>query len=163
MRLTRSRSSDLAPPRGERLLAWTETAGSQTVGGSRHALYLPDGIRLPWEQIEAANWDRETTQLRVTEVGTWGEEKAAHTCEITEPGRLLELIRERVTASILLQRHVPVHGKRGVRVIARRSPGRPAEMAWFFQYDDGVDPNDAEVQRLADAALSTARADVGDQ
>ena len=61
--------------------------------------------------------------LRVSEVGAWGEPRPEHRFVIDEPGRLLELVRERVTASVVLQRHVPVDGRRGVRVIARRAPG----------------------------------------
>ncbi len=45
---------------------------------------------------------------------------------IDEPGRLLELVRERVTASVVFQRHVAIDGRRGVRVIARRAPGTAA-------------------------------------
>ena len=61
----------------------------------------------------------------------WGEQRPEHAFAIDEPGRLLELVRERVTASVVLQRHVPVDGRRGVRVIARRAPAadRPTLLA----------------------------------
>ena len=59
---------------------------------------------------------------------------------------MLELVRERVTASVVLQRHVAVSGRRGLRVIARRAPRGNAPVDWFFEYDAGVDPDDAEVR-----------------
>ena len=53
-----------ARPAGERLLAWTDDRPTGAViGGTRDALYLPE--RLPWEQVEAADWDRDTSTFRV--------------------------------------------------------------------------------------------------
>ena len=81
---------DLGP--GEKLLAWTESAAGDVVGGTRDALYVPAG-RVPWEQVEAADWDKDTSVLRVSEVGTWGEPRPEHLLTIEEPGLLLELVR----------------------------------------------------------------------
>jgi hypothetical protein len=81
--------------------------------------------------------------------------------EDDEPRRLLELIRERVTASVVIQRHVPVAGTRGLRVIARRAPGRRDDLHWRTRYDEGVDPDDPDVRRLAAEALASAKGDVG--
>ena len=120
------------------------------------------GVRVPWEQVEAADWDRENEVLRVVEVGTWGEVRPEHRFEVTEPGRLLELVRERVTASLVLHRHVPISGKRGVRVIARRSPRGNQPVRWFFAYDAGVDPTDPFVDTAAQAALAAAREELGE-
>lgn len=149
---------DVGP--GERLLAWAGTSGGEVLGGTRDAVYLA-GHRLPWEQVEAADWDRESGLLRLSEVGSWGEPRREHTHTLGEPGRFLELVRERVTASIVLQRHVPVDGDSGLRVVARRAP-RGGAYAWFLHYDNGVDPTDPEVQRLGEAALTAARGEVGD-
>ncbi len=79
----------------------------------------------------------------------------------TSPGLLLELVRERVTASVVLQRHVPIDGRRGVRVIARRAPRGDQPVVWIYEYDEGVDPADPVVQRAAEEALEAARVDVG--
>lgn len=145
---------------GERLLAWAEAGDGRVVGGTRDALYLPDGVRLPWEEVEAADWDREESVLTVSEVGTWGRPRHTARLGIEEPGRLLELVRERVTASVVLQRHVPVDGTRGVRVIARRAPRGDRPLAWLYEYDEGVDPDDPLVRAAAEAALAAARAEV---
>ena len=57
---------------GETVLAWAETHDGRVIAGTRDAIYL-DGVRLPWEDVEAADWDRESDRFRVSEVGTWGE------------------------------------------------------------------------------------------
>ena len=104
--------------------------------------------------------DSET--LRVTEVGTWGQERPAYSFVLAEPALLLQLVRERVTATVVLQRHVAIRGKRGVRVIARRAPTGARELSWLFEYDEGVDPEDPFVEHAAQEALAAARDEVGD-
>jgi hypothetical protein len=151
---------------GEKVLARTEASDGSVVAGTRDALYvfsadLQEVTRLPWEQVEAADWDRDTSQLRVSEVGSWGAERIEHKLTIDEPGRLLELVRERVTASVVLQRHVAITGRRGLRVIARRAPHGDRSLAWFYEYDEGVDPADPSVRAAAEAALDAARDEVG--
>ena len=162
-----SRRPAIAVAPGERLLAWADAADGRVVGGTRDALYLTSlvegaDVRLPWEQVEAATWDDDARALTVTEVGSWGAARPEHRLALVEPGRLLQLVRERVTASVVLQRHVPVTGRHGVRVIARQAPGARGDLTWLFAYDEGIDPDDPVVRLAADEALAAARADVGD-
>lgn len=155
---------------GERLLADAAAEGAH-LGGTRDALYiarvrggamrLEETVRIPWEDIQAADWDRETGELRVSEVGTWGEPRPEHHFVIEEPGRLLEMVRERVTASVVFQRSVPVDGRRALRVIARRAPSGDQPVQWIYEFDEGVDPGDPEVRRAAAEALAAARGEVG--
>ncbi|MGZ4465047.1 MAG: hypothetical protein ACXVW1_09035 [Nocardioides sp.] len=149
---------EVAP--GERVLAWAETATGEVVAGTRDALYVA-GVRVPWEQVEAADWDRDTSVLRVSEVGSWGAVRPEHALALDEPGLLLELVRERVTASVVLQRHVPLDGRRGLRVIARRAPRGDRPVRWVYEYDEGIDPDDPAVRRAAEEALAAARDEVG--
>jgi hypothetical protein len=146
------------------MLAWARLQDGTWVAATRDAVYLPS-VRLPWEQVEAADWDRENDRLRVTEVGRWGESRVVHTLTFDDAdsgaGRLLQLVRERVTASVLLVRHVPITGRRGVRVVARRAPSGRSAVQWFYEYDDGIDPDDPFVRAAAETALSAARSDVG--
>ncbi|TNM41258.1 hypothetical protein FHP29_09700 [Nocardioides albidus] len=149
---------------GERLLAWAELRhpgdGPAVVGGTRDALYVPR--RIPWEQVAGADWDQEESVLRVVEVARFGEPSPVHVLLLDDAARLLQLIRERVTASIAVQRHVAVSGRRSVRVLARRAPGTHGELAWFVEYDDGLDPANPRVDAVVQEALATARADVGE-
>jgi hypothetical protein len=153
-----------APPvevaAGEKVLAWAASEAGP-VAGTRSALYFPDGVRIPWEQVEAADWDLDSETLRVTEVGTWGEPRPAYSLVLTEPGRLLQLVRERVTATVVIQRHVPIRGRLGVRVIARRAAAGTRELTWLFEYDEGIDPDDPFVEHAAQEALAAARGEIG--
>ncbi len=161
MRSVRRRRPDLPLAKGESVLAWAEAHDGTLVAGSRDALYL-GAVRLPWERVEAADWDRDTSVLQVAEVGTWGEQRVVHRLSLDDPRSLLQLVRERVTASIVLQRHVPVTDRRGLRVVARRSPVvGDTPVSWFFEYDADVDPDDPAVRAAASAALAQARADTG--
>ncbi len=165
--LRRTTTPDVVVGPGERVLAWCRTDDGRVLVGTRDALYVGspgpgDTVeRIPWERVEAADWDNETGVLRVSLVGSWGEERVEHALDLVEPGRLLELVRERVTASVVLQRHVPLAGRRGVRVIGRRAPRGNASIEWFYEYDEGIDPSDPTVRTAATDALVAARADVG--
>jgi hypothetical protein len=152
-------------PGGERVLAHAEARdGTWLLGTRRHLTALPpDGAatHIPWERIEDAAWDQEASRLRVTEIGSYGEQRPAYTFDLEDPANLLQLVRERVTASIVLQRWVPVRGSQGVTVIGRRSPdGGP--VVWMHAYDPGLDPSAPEVAAAADLALTEAQGEVGD-
>ena len=94
---------------------------------------------MPWEEVEDAAWDLDAERLRVTGVGEYGRPRPSYAFEMDDPALLLQLVRERVTASIVLQRRVPVRDRLGVTVIGRRSPaGGPVR--WMHAYDPGLDP-----------------------
>ena len=163
-RWVRTSSPSVAVARGERVLASATTAEGTVLAGTRDAFYVVtdgDTRRVPWEQVEAAGWDRDTDTFRLSEVGSWGEQRPVHTATLDEPGRLLELVHERVTASVVLQRHVSLGGRRGLRVIARRAPSGAGGVQWVYEYDEGVDPDDPAVRAAARDALELARRDVG--
>ena len=135
MRLRRAPRPDVAVGPGERVLAWAEPREGVVLAGTRDAVYL-DGTRLPWEQVAAADWDRDAEVFRLSEVGDWGEQRREHVYAVGEPTT-------------------------GLRVIARRAP-RGGPLAWYVDYDEGLDPADPDVQRVADSALATARGEVGE-
>ena len=62
---------------------------------------------------------------------------------------------------MLLVRHVPVEGRRGLRVIARRAPAGDRGVRWLYEYDAGIDPGDPVVRLAAENALADARSEVG--
>ena len=163
MRFVRTPTPQVAVAAGEKVLASATAADGTLLAGTRDAFYVVvagETRRVPWEQVEAADWDRDTETFRLSEVGTWGEERPVHAVTLSEPGRLLELVRERVTASVVLQRHVNVAGRQGLRVIARRAPGG-GPIEWVYEYDEGVDPSDPRVAAAAREALQLAHRDVG--
>ena len=155
--------ADLA--RGERVLAHAPADDGTWLLGTRDALVVvepAETIRLAWETVESADWDRDTARLGVAEVGEYGQPRPVHRFTLDDPQRLLQLVRERVTASVLLQRRVEVRGRRGLTVIARRPPRGRGEITWAYELDDGMDPADPEVVRAAEAGLRAARQDIGE-
>lgn len=151
-------------PAGERVLAGTGTSEGSWLLGTHEALYVVESAevsRLPWERVERADWDRDAERLVVFEVGEFGQVRPQRAFAVEEPGLLLELVRERVTASVVLQRRVPIEGKRGLTVIGRRSPVREGQVSWAYEFDPGVDPEDPGVMAAAEAGLRAAQADLG--
>jgi hypothetical protein len=152
-------------PRGERVLAHGVTRDGTWLLGTRTRLVVVvpahDTVHIPWERVEDAAWDQDASRLRVTEIGAYGERRPTYSFEMDEPALLLQLLRERVMASIVLQRRAPVRGRLGLTVIGRRSPvGGP--IVWMHAYDPGLDPDDPEVVAAAETSLARARAEVGD-
>jgi hypothetical protein len=150
---------------GERVLAWCAAEDGSVVAGTRDAVYVvgphAGPARLPWEQVEAADWDLETSTFRLSEVGQWGQERRVHVLVLPEPRRLLELVRERVTASIVLQRYVGLGRGRGLRVVARRAAHGDRSVSWVVEYDEGTDPEDPTVREAARSAIVAAQDEVG--
>jgi hypothetical protein len=100
--------------------------------------------------------------IKATQCGTpILQSLASYSFDVDEPRLLLQLVRERVTHSVVLQRRVTVRGRQGFSVIARRNPGG-GEITWMHEYDAGIDPDDPEVAAAAAALLQQARADGGE-
>jgi hypothetical protein len=166
--------------RGDKVLAHTGAADGTWLLGTRSGLVIvgassaepPASVEsgpsdgpvetIRWEQVETADWNRDEERFRIAEVGEFGQPRPVHEFTLSNPGRLLQLIRERVTASVLLQRRVELPGSRsGLTVVARRSPHRDGEISWAVEYDVGVDPADPAVVEVATAGLRAAQDEVG--
>ncbi|MFD0774140.1 hypothetical protein ACFQZ2_09410 [Streptomonospora algeriensis] len=161
MRLTRRTAlpEELRPrvllQRGERVLA-VSGGGADALVGTDRALHLPDGHAVPWEHIDRARWTEEG--LTFTEEGHGRRE-----FRIEDPGRLAEVVYERVTATIVVSRHVPLEGgedAEGFRLVARRAPGG-SEVSWQVHVDEGVDPQDPRVAAQAGPELAALREQMG--
>ncbi len=151
--------------RGTKVLAAAgDRAGTWLLGTRDHLVVVPtegEPTRLPWEQVESAEWHRDDDRLRVSEVGTFGRPRPVHDFLIDEPGQLLTLVRERVTASVVLQRRVTVRDGRGLTVVARRAPRGTGDLTWSYELDPGLDPDDPEVRRLAEQGVRAAAEELG--
>lgn len=119
-----------------------------------------DAWSLAWDEVQGADWDEESGRLRVTEVGSFGEVRPRHEFDLEDQSLLLQLVRERVQSSVVVQRKVAVHKKRGFTVIGRRRADD--SIAWMVEYDAAIDPDDAEVHSRVEEALAVARNDVGE-
>jgi hypothetical protein len=162
----------------EEILAAVQLTDGHWVAGTRAAVYLPtdagttdstgaadsqDAVRrVGWEKIERAGWDSEASLMHIYETTAFGTPLRTTELKVEDPGRFGQLLRERVDASIVVQRHVPLSGKRGVRIVARRNPAdTDAPVAWNFVLDKGLEPDQPGVVDAAEAALKSVREEFG--
>lgn len=150
---------------GEKVLAGTVTADGTWLLGTRDALFIAPAVgeasRIPWQQVQRADWERDSDTFVVSEVGEFGRSRPEHTFAIGDPGLMLDLVRERVTASVVLQRRVDLGGGRGLFVVARRAPRGDGEITWAYEFDVGVDPEDPAVMAAAERGLDAAVEELG--
>lgn len=152
--------------RGEHILAASRAADGSYIVATVFALYRGwgpagspenDHWRLPYEDILRAVWDDEAELLRVWEPSLPnGYTEVA----LPDPGAVPETVRERVTSTLVVSHHVPLQGKRGVWLSARRSAA-DAEVRWTMLFDAGLDPTDPGLRTLAAAALEELRQSTG--
>lgn len=152
----------------ERALAWADTDDGAWLVGTRHGLVLvADGVTctvastMRWEDVQRAEWDQDAETLRLEEVQEYGRPAAPAAYTLGGAGALLDLVRDRVTASIVAQSRVAVAGTRGFTVVGRRSPAGDGPVMWSYEFDRGVDPHDPAVLGAAEAALAVVRESVG--
>ena len=147
---------------GERVLAWMPVGASSLVATDL-ALMLPNGaegdLRVPWDRVLRASWEPEVFELTAQPVDG-GRPVVTRVRIEGEPGVLPEVVRERVTASIVVQHHAVLDGERGARFIARRVPGS-ADLRWSVVFDAGLDPSDPQLRVRADDVLAGLRTSLG--
>jgi hypothetical protein len=165
-RLPREVRARLTLTRHERVLVSSPDVHGRWIVASDRALHVPledeTFERIPWEQVERGEWDHEADILRIRRIAPFGSPVDEKVLRLEHSERLLRLIRERVTASVIISQHVPLPGSggRGVRVVARRAPGTADDLTWSMVFDEGLDPSDPVVLDLAEQALSAVRAEV---
>jgi hypothetical protein len=105
----------------ERILAWADDGEGRTVVASESALHLqrnpPDYARISWDQIEHAGY--EAGVMRITLGPTLGS--ATLRVPVGDAPDLPVAVRDRVTASVVVDRFVELEGDLGVRIIGRRA------------------------------------------
>ena len=160
----------LALEPGERVLAVAlaaDTSGAGGTGGAGphviatdRALHVPDeggGLtRIPYESISKVSWDGDLATLTVVLPEPGGRLELP----LAEPGYSPETVRERVQSTIVYSQHVPLDGRRGAVVSARRAPGA-AQARWVVAFDPGLDRNDPLVRARAERAVADLRAQTG--
>jgi hypothetical protein len=150
---------------GERPLAWATDTSERWYVGTDRAMYLPtdDGHRrLPWEQVDRADWRQESDVLTVVEVGEWDGAETRTQIAVDAPGRLLDLVQERVTKSVVSMTYTAIAGRRGLTVVARRSPTGQGPITWSYVLSGGLDPADPEVIELLAATKAKAEQELGE-
>jgi hypothetical protein len=108
-----------------------------------------------WHEIEQGSWNDQNHELRWEEVG--GRRGSVL---LEQPGRVPEVFKERVQASIVLHRQVPIEGTtEGGVVSARRDlSDRHAPLQWRIRRGRGTEDS-PENWALLEAALTELRTD----
>jgi hypothetical protein len=111
----------LGVERGERVLAWSTLAGGGYAAATAQGLSVlaPSGriVRRPWVEVDHAAWDQDSRTLAVWWVGS----RQATPLEVTAGSFLPEVVHERVRASVVASREVPVGDGRAVWVALRKA------------------------------------------
>ena len=121
-----------------------------------------DVVRLGWDEIEHAEWDRDSGTLRVTEVGTFGAARAVHAIPVRDPGDLLAAGARAGHATLVLQAPGQTPDGRTFTLVVRRSPVDRSLRA-FVEYPAGTDPADPAVAEAVEASLRQASGETGAQ
>lgn len=139
-----------------RILAWARTEPGFCIG-SPALLSVGDvdgWTHVGWHQIEHGGWNAETSTLSWTAYG--GRRGRVG---LSAPGRLPELFRERVAASIAVERFVSVAGERGVTVTARRDLSGQGALSWHSSLTRGLTWSSEGVDEAAERATAQLRAE----
>lgn len=147
----------------ERVLAAQQDVSGRWHVGTDAALHLAadaDDLRVPWEQVESLSWDSEASTVTVH----WGGADALHREVVAfgGAGRLVELARERVDASIVARASERVgEGRETATVVARRSPTRRGAITYSYLLDKGLSSEDPQVREATARALASVQDDLG--
>ena len=148
---------------GERLLTWGTGAAGQVLASNR-AIYLPSTgdfaaagwTRLAWTSVDRATWEEPEVVIEGRLEGSARRWRV----RLSDAGRLPEVIRERVTASIVISEHVELVDGGGARIVGRRTDGDTA-VEWSVTFDPGLDPQDPALRAAAVTALADLRDSLG--
>ncbi len=143
---------------GERMLASAAGPGGSVVATDRALLFPAGGDvrRVPWHTLATALWEDEESTLVLVELA--GD--AVTRIVLEEPRRVPEVVRERVTASIVMSSHVALVGSAGVWIMARRRPGTD-EPLWQLRFDAEVPQDDPGIRARAEEAVAELRSRTG--
>lgn len=162
--LLRRRARPPAWARVRGALASASAGQDANLSGTRDALVVahPDGEQQswPWERLHGAEWDRDSATLTIRPLLTDGAPGEAVSFNLEDGDRLLQLVRERISASVVLQRPVRLTGGT-VRLVGRRRPGAVGPISWTVDHGR-LDPADpvvaAEVARAIEVVRGEAEA-----
>lgn len=111
-----------------------------------------------WDEIDRAEWVEGHLAMQVTPDG--GDPRPV-SFTTTAPGKLPEVVRDRVNASIVINDWHRLASGGGVRVLARRRPGEE-RLRWLLAFDRDSDAADPSSRAEAAERLRLARESVGE-
>lgn len=148
--------------KGERIMAsgmGPEKYQPPVVIATDRALYFSGAdkdakpVRLAWTEIIRAGWEEPWLTIDTND----GEKITLH---LDPAGELPPVVRDRVTASVLIRERVPLDIGGSVVCVGRREPGSDRVM-WLVEFDPDTDVESTEIRASADRALGELRATLG--
>jgi len=154
-----SASLALQPGRQRRILAWASTtegfavASPSALSCSVSASSGPAWSHLGWHEIERGGWEAESSRLGWVRYG--GDRGSV---ELVEPARLPEVFRERVSASVVLEKTVPILANRQVLIVGRRDLAAGDQpITWRSTLGRGVSQRTEGVSEAVADAIAQVR------
>ncbi|HVQ88417.1 MAG TPA: hypothetical protein VMT88_09565 [Actinomycetes bacterium] len=141
----------VALTRDERPLAWTTDAGGRHIVATEGDLILqrnpPAYDRIGWEAIDKASYADGMLSISLVPDGEGRVGRLQ--IPVGDDTKMAVVIRDRVTSSIVLNQHIALDGKHGLRVVARRRAG-DEELRWGYVFDEGFVPSTATQASIDD-------------
>jgi hypothetical protein len=159
--------SSLATQPGQtaRILAWATTSTGFCIASPATLSYGDEEgwKHVGWHEIERGAWNSELRKLTWALHAAPGKPSPRGSLELVEPGRFPELFRERILATIAIEKFIPLMGERGVTISARRDLGGSGAIAWHSTLTRGLSWQTAGVRTAVDQAMEQVRTeyDVG--
>lgn len=147
------------PDRPARILAWATTSTGFCIASPTTLSYgdEKDWKHVGWHEIEHGSWNAELSRLSWVLHAAPGEPSPRGSLELDEPGRLPELFRERILATIAVEKFVPLVGERGVTITARRDLGGSGTVSWHSTLTRGLSWQTDGVRTAVDQAMEQVR------
>jgi hypothetical protein len=149
------------PSPSARILAWATTPAGFCIASPAALSYgNEDGWKhIGWHEIERGSWNAELRTLSWVRHAAPGQAAIRGSLELIEPGRMPELFRERISATIAVETFVPLAGERGVTITARRDLGSGGAVSWHGTLTRGLSWQTDGVARAVDQAMEQVRAE----
>jgi hypothetical protein len=153
------------PDRPARILAWASTSTGYSIASPSLLSYGDEEAwrHVGWHEIERGGWNAELRKLSWVLHAAPGKPSPRGSLELIEPGRLPELFPERISATIAIERFVPLVGERGVTITARRDLAASGRITWHSTLTRGLNWETHGVRAAVDQAMEELRTeyDVG--
>lgn len=143
----------------QRILAWAAAVNGFAIGSPALLSFTRgDGwAHVGWHEVERGGWNSEQGALNWTLYAEPGAARPSGSVELIDPGRLPELFRERVAATIAFEQFVAVAGDRGVIISARRDLRDGGDVTWHSTLTRGLSWQVDGVRAAADDAVTRLR------
>jgi hypothetical protein len=156
------RALGLDQPGTTRLLAWSVLVGGGAAAATLRDLRIvtPRGQQIvrSWDAVDHAVWEQNSRMLMIW----WVDTRKTTPLEIEDDiGRLPEVVRERVQASVVLTASVPMPRGKPARVALRRDPD--GNLIAQSLLPPGLKADAPDVRLLIDQALVDLWAEAGEQ